>query len=124
MTNENSENETKEAAQAPNFLSAPALAPPLPKKRAFIPMPGMAWNPLLRYPRNRMCPCLSGKKFKACCLLTLPRVVPSAVAKTYAEAIASGKPLHFIQDEEKKPETEGDHAAAQDPGTPADQGNA
>jgi len=54
--------------------------------RAFTrPLPGMAFNPLLKLPRNMTCPCLSGKKFKACCLNKLPMAVPVADAKSYAE---------------------------------------
>jgi hypothetical protein len=29
---------------------------------------GFQWNPILRYPRNALCWCGSGKKSKKCCL--------------------------------------------------------
>lgn len=49
------------------------------------PQPGFAWNPLTSLPRNSKCPCLSGQKFKKCCLDKLPRVVPVNDAKHYKE---------------------------------------
>lgn len=55
-----------------------------PQGRTYIaPIPGFTWNPLLKYPRNNKCPCLSGKKFKTCCLGLLPRVVSLAAAQDY-----------------------------------------
>lgn len=33
------------------------------------------WNPVLKYPRNEICYCRSGKKFKNCCLLRQPLAV-------------------------------------------------
>ncbi len=35
-----------------------------------------AYNPFLKWPRNRPCPCNSGKKFKVCCLDTIPKKIP------------------------------------------------
>lgn len=34
------------------------------------------YNPFLKWPRNRPCPCNSGKKFKVCCLDTIPKKIP------------------------------------------------
>lgn len=48
----------------------------------------MVWNPLKTLPRNNPCPCQSKKKFKNCCLKTLPDVVPEADAKRYREQMA------------------------------------
>lgn len=39
---------------------------------AYIPKPGFIRNPLLAFPRNELCPCKSGKKFKKCHLPVLP----------------------------------------------------
>lgn len=36
---------------------------------------GSMWNPLLKFPRNSPCLCLSGKKYKHCCLKYMPRAV-------------------------------------------------
>jgi hypothetical protein len=44
-------------------------------------LPGGAWNPALKYPRNLPCPCDSGKKFKHCHLPHLPRAVSTEEAK-------------------------------------------
>jgi hypothetical protein len=45
-------------------------------KRAFKPNEGMVWNELRSYPRNAACVCGSGKKFKICCLHTIPDAIP------------------------------------------------
>jgi hypothetical protein len=50
---------------------------------ALKPSEGHAWNPLRKLSRNRLCPCLSGKKFKACCLNSLPPVVTAKEAEIY-----------------------------------------
>jgi hypothetical protein len=60
---------------------------PNPKNIAFQPMPGYTHNPLLKLSRNMLCPCLSGKKFKACCLGALPRLVTVREAEIYSEAM-------------------------------------
>jgi hypothetical protein len=81
MNSENNEkNSSKEAeASTPQPQS-------LPEGRCFLaPMPGFQWNPLLTLPRNRPCPCLSGKKFKVCCIGHLPKVVPEKLADEYRE---------------------------------------
>lgn len=44
-------------------------------------------NPLLKYPRNSRCPCLSGKKFKRCCLPRLMPLVPPQVALQFKGAM-------------------------------------
>lgn len=49
---------------------------------------GFAWNPLLTLPRNRPCPCLSGKKFKACCLNRLPKAIPEKLVSIYREQMS------------------------------------
>ncbi len=36
------------------------------KGRAYTPKAGYAWNPLRDFPRNEVCFCGSGKKFKKC----------------------------------------------------------
>lgn len=48
-------------------------------------MPGYTWNPLLGLPRNRPCPCLSGAKFKQCCLHKLPKAIPIEAAEEFIE---------------------------------------
>ena len=56
----------------------------LESKRSAMVLPkGLAWNPLRELPRNRKCPCLSGKKFKVCHLSILPKVVTTADAENY-----------------------------------------
>lgn len=42
----------------------------------YVPKPGHAWNPLLKFPRNNPCPCGSGKKFKKCCVNNVPVTLP------------------------------------------------
>lgn len=84
MNSEHNEKNSREKAEA----STPQPPPP-PGGRVFLaPMPGYQWNPLLGLPRNKPCPCLSGKRFKACCLGRLPKVVADAVAKQYREQMA------------------------------------
>lgn len=87
-----------------------SLPPPQPPKkqkqpgpqRSFLaPMPGFVWNPLVQLPRNRPCPCLSGLKFKACCLPRLPKVVLQKDADAFKEQMA--KPdLVFMTAENKE----------------------
>lgn len=62
---------------------------------------GFAWNPLLTLPRNIPCPCRSGKKFKACHLNMLPRVIPEKFAKRYREQMRA-KDLVFLTKENEK----------------------
>lgn len=58
------------------------------KQRVMVPNPGWTHNPLLRLPRNKECPCRSGKKFKVCCQRTLPRLVTVQDAKNFCEQMA------------------------------------
>jgi len=70
--------------------------------RCFIaPRPGCEWNPLLRLPPNRPCPCLSGKKFKKCCRDKLQRAVPSDLAKQYRAQMDMPN-LVFLNDENRE----------------------
>jgi hypothetical protein len=71
-------------------------------KMAWKPGPGFTWNPLLKLPRNRQCPCLSGKKFKACCLDTLPRVVTEKDARRYAVQMAKPDLVFLTKENEEK----------------------
>lgn len=43
--------------------------------KAYKPKDGFDWNPALGFPRNEPCFCGSGKKFKKCHLLQMPRAV-------------------------------------------------
>lgn len=45
------------------------------KRMAYYPPKGLAWNPLMDYPRNEKCFCGSGVKFKKCHLTTMPKCV-------------------------------------------------
>lgn len=45
------------------------------KHRGYYPAQGFAFNPYLKYPRNKECYCGSDKKYKKCCLLTEPIVI-------------------------------------------------
>lgn len=47
------------------------------KLMQFVLQPGMAWNPLANWPRNKPCFCNSKKKAKKCCLPKVTRVIPS-----------------------------------------------
>src|SRR3954464_10524091 len=55
--------------------------------RYMVPFPGHAWNPLRTLPRNNPCPCRSGKKFKKCCLPTLPQAVSQKHAEEFKQQI-------------------------------------
>lgn len=66
------------------------------------PMPGFVWNPLRKLPKNMACPCLSGKKFKACCLPKLQPAVPIEVAETYKNQIASGELVFLTPENQHK----------------------
>jgi hypothetical protein len=141
MQNSDSEKKTsnEEAGDFPPSLPRQISGPPLhpaqrqaiaeqlrqmrdrgrPEKRHQMvtsPLPGMEWNPLKGLPRNRPCPCRSGKKFKACHLDKLPPAVPEKLAKVYRDMIASGKEIRFITEE-----NEADRAPSADPAS-GDQG--
>ena len=66
-----------------------------------MPAPGFVWNPILKVERNRQCPCMSGKKFKRCCLPKLPICVPKDVAAKYKAEMS--KPDFIFLTEENKP---------------------
>ena len=51
------------------------------------PQQGFAWNPYVKYPRNELCYCQSGKKYKKCCLLTEPMIIPKHVEKATREMV-------------------------------------
>jgi hypothetical protein len=74
---------TEQEASSLRQNSKPSKA----KRVLLAPLPGFTYNPLLKLPRNSPCPCRSDKKFKACCLSTLPQVVPTADAEKFAEAM-------------------------------------
>lgn len=77
-----------------------ALPPQLkPGQRlARKPKRGFAFNPLRALPRNSLCPCKSGKKFKSCHLRLLPEIVTEETAAKYREQML--KPdLVFITNE-------------------------
>lgn len=59
-------------------------------KTFLAPLPGYVWNPLRRLPANSPCPCRSLKKFKKCCLNSLPPAVPEALGKEYEKQMALG----------------------------------
>ena len=78
----------KENELEKNSLPAPeekSESTPQPVRTFLAPLPGFTWNPLMKLPGNRTCPCQSGKKFKRCCLPMLPRAVPEKVAALYRE---------------------------------------
>lgn len=99
--------ETKERNEKLFLPDAEGRCPTIPgfprherslKRTYLAPLPGYEWNPVLSLPRNRPCPCLSGRKFKACCLPKLPKAVPAALAKQYREQMS--KPdLVFVNSE-------------------------
>ena len=51
------------------------------ERRSLGPDLGMAWNPMRDYPRNMACFCLSGKKFKNCCISKLEDCIPAENVK-------------------------------------------
>lgn len=61
---------------------------------------GYAWNPLLTLPRNRPCPCLSGKKFKQCHLNLLPRIVLEKDAESFKKQMAKPDLVFKTQENE------------------------
>lgn len=63
------------------------------KQKVWRLSPGIVWNPLARYPRNKGCFCGSGVKSKRCCLPKISRAVPEGLAKeikTDWEALMTG----------------------------------
>jgi hypothetical protein len=65
------------------------------------PVDGMTYNPLLRIPRNSPCPCMSGKKFKACCISRLAPIVSLADAKIYKEQMSKPDLVFMTPDNEE-----------------------
>ena len=45
--------------------------------RVYIPKDGYQFNEMRSLPRNRPCPCNSGKKFKKCHLPIMPDIIPT-----------------------------------------------
>lgn len=43
--------------------------------KGYVPDPASMRNPFRDYPRNLVCPCASGKKFKKCCYLKAPLAI-------------------------------------------------
>jgi hypothetical protein len=90
MIENSREKKMNERANEKTTCSAPEASIPTklqqqPHKLAIKPLPGFTHNPLLKLPRNRKCPCLSGKKFKACHLPLLPRVVSQDDAEKFSK---------------------------------------
>jgi len=50
------------------------------------------WNPLRSFPRNAKCVCLSGKKWKNCCLAKQPMTV-----KATADAVDALKTVQVVR---------------------------
>ncbi len=71
-------------------------------RNAWRPKDGFQINPLLKLPRNMSCPCQSGKKFKACHLDLLEKVISDDRAQVYEAALK--QPLHTIRFNEVKAE--------------------
>lgn len=65
-------------------------------------MKGFSWNPLINLPRNNLCPCKSGKKFKVCCLLVLPRVVTNENANYYKKQMENSDMVFMTKDNQEK----------------------
>lgn len=101
----NSESKTTQDEGQTSSTDSAESSPPLPsagEKRAFMrPLPGYVWNPLLKYPRNNQCPCLSGLKFKRCCLPNLPQAVNEQDGKKYSEQMKLPK-LIFMTEKNKE----------------------
>lgn len=73
--------------------------PKLPSGNAVYHLrPGFAWNPLLKIPRNQKCPCDSGKKFKHCHLINMPRAIPEKFAHEYVATMKNVELLKFVED--------------------------
>lgn len=60
------------------------------KRLCYKPKPGFAFNPLkTAVGRNDPCICLSGLKFKKCCLPTLPEIVTIEVGEQISKELTS-----------------------------------
>ncbi len=62
---------------------------------AYKAKPGFVANPLLKYPRNRVCPCGSGEKFKSCCLKVMTRYVTADLADRYQKGMRNINLIKF-----------------------------
>lgn len=83
MSETNSSESVEKSSSGDNAESSKPI--PLDQSKPRELKAGWAWNPLLTYPRNKPCPCRSGKKFKVCHLNMLPRVIPEKLAKGHRE---------------------------------------
>ncbi len=61
---------------------------------------GYEWNPLRAFPRNLPCPCGSQKKFKVCCLDSMPAAVKADIAAEYREGMKTPELIRFVNDAE------------------------
>lgn len=61
-------------------------------RTAFSPKKGFVPNPLLSKPRNSNCLCGSMKKWKLCCLPTMPRLIPESEIQDHLEMLKEGEP--------------------------------
>lgn len=94
-----------------------------PTSQAMVPMIGYAWNPLRQIPRNNPCPCRSGRKFKACCLNTLPPVVPEKAAEIYREQMNRPELIFVTKANEEFLRDQGVKVDADEPEVKSDEGN-
>lgn len=58
------------------------------KRTAMVLKIDYVWNPCAGLPRNMLCPCFSGKKFKKCCGPDTPRIIARDDLKTWTETFA------------------------------------
>lgn len=79
---------------------------------AMKPMKGFTWNPLRTLPRNSLCPCLSGQKFKKCCLNKLPLVVAEKVAEDFKEQMKKPDLVFMTKDNQEKIKAKAEALAA------------
>lgn len=70
---------------SPSTIASDSLTVPRPNQPDQLLGPRMVPNPLRLLPRKSLCPCRSGKKFKLCCLIKLPAMVPVALAEQFRE---------------------------------------
>lgn len=97
----------KNTFTAPDLGTEPASVTPINRpllgyKMGARPIEGMEWNPLLTLSRNRPCPCLSGRKFKTCCLPKLPRVVAKEQAVSIREQMKKPDLVFITPENEAK----------------------
>src|SRR4051812_25939384 len=81
--------------------SSPARAVTL-RSLGIKPRPGLVWNPLLRLPPNRKCPCQSGLKFKKCCRDKLPKAVPEKDADNFKLQMAKPDLVFITKENQEK----------------------